>query len=111
MILRYAMPVPWESDGAAPLLHMARAHDERNTEGDKGLLEREDWLSLAAESQNTLGLLLDARTHATSRSCQWGISFYGLNSRLGVGYERRSKILIELVNSEIVGFVKCKKRI
>ena len=109
MILRYAMPVPWESDGAAPLLHMARAHDEQNTEGDKGLLEREDWLSLAAESQNTLGLLLDARTHATSRSCQWGISFYGLN--MGVGYGRHTKILIEVVNSGIVGFVKCKKEI
>lgn len=66
MILRYAMPVPGESDGAAPLLHMARAHDQGNT-AKKGA-EREDWLSLAVESQNTLGLLLDARTHATSRS-------------------------------------------
>lgn len=27
MILRYAIPVPWESDGAAPLLHMARPRE------------------------------------------------------------------------------------
>lgn len=42
MILRYAMPVPGESDGAAPLLHMARAHDLGNTGGRAGGSERED---------------------------------------------------------------------
>ena len=38
MILRYAMPVPWESDGAAPLLHMARVltTNEEYKRGTKG---------------------------------------------------------------------------
>lgn len=30
---------------------------------------------------------------------------------MGVGYGRHTKILIEVVNSGIVGFVKCKKGI
>lgn len=36
MILRYAMPVPWESDGAAPLLHMARPREYRRGGGVEG---------------------------------------------------------------------------
>jgi len=68
MILRYATPFPGESDGAAPLLHMARARymgyvgSQRREEGWK---EKEGWLSLATESQNTL--VAAWRTYARSR--------------------------------------------
>lgn len=92
MILRYATLFPGESNGAAPLLHMAHVQNVRYIGSLVGARteevgKREDWLSLAAQSQNTPGTAW--LTYARSRH-KASFEFVGA-TRFAHTYDKKKK--------------------